>query len=68
MNPHSYCVPSPSVLSPSGQAFAILTYANGNCAAIAQPQRFVRLGFPLESITDHKKLQALTKAFLTFLE
>ena len=68
MNPNSYCVPSPSVLSPSGQAFAILTYSNGNCAAIAQQQRFVRLGFPLESITDHKKLNALTKAFLAFLE
>lgn len=68
MNPDSYCVPAPSVLAPSGEAFAILTYENGNCAAIAQPHRFVRLGFPLESITDTKKLNALTKAFLTFLE
>ena len=68
MNPESYCVPSPSVLSPSGQAFAILTYANGSFAAIAEPKRFVRLGFPLESITDRKKLNSLTKAFLTFLE
>ena len=68
MNPESYCVPSPSVLSPSGQAVAILTYSNGNCAAIAQQQRFVRLGFPLESITDRKKMNALTKAFLAFLE
>ena len=68
MNPESYCVPSPSVLSPSGQAVAILTYSNGNCAAIAQQQRFVRLGFPLESITDRKKMDALTKAFLAFLE
>ena len=68
MNPESYCVPAPSVLAPSGQAFAILTYNNGNCAAIAQQQRFVRLGFPLESITDRKKLNALAKAFLTFLE
>ena len=68
MNPHSYCVPSPSVLTPTDPAFAILTYANGTYAAIAQQQRFVRLGFPLESITDRKKLNALTKAFLTFLE
>ena len=68
MNPESYCVPTPSVLAPSGQAFAILTYNNGNCAAIAQQHRFVRLGFPLESITDRKKLNALTQAFLTFLE
>lgn len=68
MNPQSYCVPSPSVLSPAAPAFAILTYADGTYAAIAQPHRFVRLGFPLESITDRKKLNALTKAFLTFLE
>ena len=68
MNPKNYCVPSPSILSPQGQAFAILTYPDGTCAAIAQPHRFVRLGFPLESITDHKKLNALTQAFLTFLQ
>lgn len=68
MNPQSYSVPSPSVLAPSGQAFAILTYSNGNCAGIAQQQRFVRLGFPLESITEQKKLNALMKAFLAFLE
>ena len=68
MNPESYCVPEPSVLAPSNNAIPILTYANGNCAAIAQQQRFVRLGFPLESITDHKKRNALTKAFLSFLE
>jgi hypothetical protein len=68
MNPQSYSVPSPSVLAPSGQAIAILTYSNGNCAGIAQQQRFVRLGFPLESITEQRKLNALMKAFLAFLE
>lgn len=68
MNPESYCVPSPSVLTPSGSAFAILTYSDGTFAAIAQQNRFVRLGFPLESITDKRKMNALTKAFLTFLE
>ena len=68
MNPESYCVPSPSVLVPAGSAIPILTYANGNCAAIAEEHRFVRLGFPLESITDHKTINALIRAFLTFLE
>ena len=68
MNPESYCVPAPSVLTPAGDAFAILTYADGTYAAIAQPQRFVRLGFPLESITERQKLNALTQAFITFLE
>ncbi|MBR0046959.1 MAG: xanthan lyase [Bacteroidaceae bacterium] len=68
MNPESYCVPSPSILSPTGNAFAILTYADGSYAAIAQQGRFIRLGFPLESITDRQKMNALTKAFLSFLE
>ena len=68
MNPESYCVPAPSVLSPAGEAFPILTYSDGSYAAIAQPHRFVRLGFPLESITDRKKLNSLTQAFLPFLE
>lgn len=69
MNPHSYSVPSPSVLTPTAaDAFAILTYADGTFAAIAQPHRLVRLGFPLEAITDRTKMNALTKAFLTFLE
>lgn len=68
MNPESYCVPAPSVLTPAGKAFAILTYADGSYAAIAEPHRFVRLGFPLESIKEHNKLNALTRAFITFLE
>mgnify|MGYP002868527829 CR=1 FL=1 len=68
MNAESYCVPAPSVLSPATDAFAILTYPDGSYAAIAQQHRFIRLGFPLESITDHHKLNALTRAFLTFLE
>ena len=69
MNPHRYSVPAPTVLTPTASdAFAILTYADGTYAAIAQPHRLVRLGFPLESITDRKAMNALTKAFLTFLE
>lgn len=68
MNPESYCVPTLSVLTPSGNAFAILTYADGSYAAIAEPHRFVRLGFPLESIKEHNKLNALAHAFITFLE
>ncbi|MDE5551303.1 MAG: xanthan lyase [Bacteroidaceae bacterium] len=68
MNPENYCVPAPSVLTPAGKAFAILTYADGSYAAIAEPHRFVRLGFPLESIKEHNKLNALTRAFITFLE
>ena len=68
MNPHSYSVPSPSVLTPPQKAIAIITYADGTFAATAQQHRFVRLGFPLESITDRKKMNSLMGAFLSFLE
>lgn len=68
MNPRTFCVPSVSVLAPSGNAAAILTYSNGNCAAIAQPKKFVRLGFPLEAITDRQKFNSLTRALITYLE
>ena len=68
MNPLSYCVPSPCILNPEQDAFAILTYADNTFAAIAKPKRFVRLGFPLETMTDRQKMNDLYKAFLTFLE
>ena len=68
MNSQSYCVPAPTVLLPEKDAFAILTYADNSFAAIAKPQRFVRLGFPLEAMTDRQKMNDLYKAFLTFLE
>lgn len=68
MNSQSYSVPAPSVLQPENDAFAILTYTDNSFAAIAKPQRFVRLGFPIESMTDRKKMNDLYCAFLTFLE
>ena len=68
MNPMSYSVPSPTILQPESDAFAILTYADNTFAAIAKPKRFVRLGFPIETMTDRQKMNDLYKAFLTFLE
>ena len=69
-HPNAYCysVPAPSVLSPTGKAFAILTYADGSYAAIAEPQRYVILGFPLETITERSKLNSLIQAFISFLD
>lgn len=67
MNSKSYSVPAPSILSPDAPAFSILTYSDGSSAGIAQTGRFVRLGFPLESIEDKKKMNLLMKAFLQFL-
>ena len=68
MNSKSYSVPSPSVITPNAPAFSILTYEDGSSAGIAQKGRFVRLGFPLESIQDKNKMNQLMKAFLQFLE
>lgn len=67
-NSFSYSVPQPSVLAPTGNAFPILTYSDGSYAAIAEPQRYVILGFPLETITERTKLNSLTQAFITFLD
>ncbi|MBQ0022172.1 MAG: xanthan lyase [Prevotellaceae bacterium] len=68
MNKHSYAVPSPSIITPNNSAFSILAYSDGRSAAIAQQGHFVRLGFPLESITDKKKMNLLMSAFLKFLD
>lgn len=68
MNPISYSVPAPSVLSASQPAFAILTYGDGSVAGIAQKGKLVRLGFPLESITDERKTNLLMKAFIDFVQ
>lgn len=68
MNPHSYSVPAPSTLNPIGNSIAIMTYQNGEFAAIAQQGRFVRLGFPLEAITETNKINKLMNAFIKFIE
>lgn len=67
INAHSYSVPAPTVIAPTSSSFPILTYSDGSYAGIAQPKRYVRLGFPLESICETSKLNALTAAFIKFL-
>lgn len=68
MNPQSYCVPSLSSLTPNTSAIAIMTYQNGDFAAIAEQGKFVRLGFPLEAITEGNKINKLMNAFIKFIE
>lgn len=68
MNSKSYCVPSPSQLSPDANAQPILSYADNSFAGIAQQGRFVRLGFPLEAITDQLKAKQLMAAFIKFVD
>lgn len=69
MNQYCYSVPAPSVINPSDGAFIMLQYPNGESAGIASNgnRRFVRLGFPLESITEKKKINQLINAFMAFL-
>lgn len=70
MNQYCYSVPAPSIIQPQGSAFSILTYQDGQSAAIASQQgmRYIKLGFPLEAITSTSKLNQLMNAFLTFLK
>lgn len=67
INSQSFCVPHPAILSPDAQSFAILTYSDGTCAAVAQEGRLVQLAFPLEAITTRKDFNSLTQAFIRFL-
>ena len=69
MNDRSYPVPVVNVPQPTGNAFAILQYSNGYAAAIAsdRQQRYIKLGFPLESMKDESQLQQLVTAFMAFL-
>jgi len=69
MNDRSYAVPTVTVPQPAGNAFAILQYSNGYAAAVAsdRQQRYVKLGFPLESMKDYSQMQQLVTAFMAFL-
>ena len=69
MNPVSYPVPSVTAIEPTDNAFPILQYNNGYSAAIAsdKQKRYIKLGFPLESMKDHTKLKQLITAFMAFL-
>lgn len=68
MNEKSYSVPAPTILTPSAESIAIMTYADGSYAGIAKAKHYVRLGFPLESIVGVNNLNKLMVAFLKFLE
>lgn len=68
MNPYSYAIPAPSVLNATDGAFAMMLYPNGQTAATALQGRYVRLGFPLEGITEQSKINQLMAAFLSFLK
>lgn len=69
MNPYSYSVPAPSIVQPNIGAFTMLLYQNGTSAGIAKNrgQHFIKLGFPIESITESSKIHQLMNAFMTFL-
>ncbi|MCQ2213187.1 MAG: xanthan lyase [Bacteroidaceae bacterium] len=70
MNQYSYSVPRPSVLPGDDTHFPILTYSDGQSAAIAhdgQDYKSIEAGFPFEAITDRTKADALMKAFISFL-
>ena len=69
LNPYSYSVPAPTRVSAPAGGFTTLLYQDGTSAAVAKNrgQRYIKLGFPLESITEPHKMSQLLGAFLTFL-
>jgi hypothetical protein len=69
MNAYSYSVPAPTTVSPTGGSFSMLLYQDGTSAGIAKEsgQRFIKLGFPIESITETSKINQLMSAFMAFL-
>jgi hypothetical protein len=69
MNPYSYSVPAPTILQPTVNAFTMLLYQDGTSAGIAKNagQRYIKLGFPIESITETSKIHQLMAAFMAFL-
>lgn len=69
MNAYSYSVPAPTTVSATNGAFSMLLYQDGTSAGIAKEsgQRFIKLGFPIESITETSKINQLMSAFMAFL-
>lgn len=74
MNPWSYSVPAPTVLSAiadDNHTYPIMTYRDGQPSAVAHEDndnRHIILGFPIESITSADKRNSLMRAFIRFLE
>lgn len=70
MNEYSYSVPSPAILQPTGNSFAMLAYQGGASAAIANKQpgySTIALGFPFETIQEKDQRRLLMRAMLDFL-
>ena len=70
MNEYSYSVPSPSVLQPVGNAFAMLAYEGGASAAVANKQTnysTITLGFPFETIQEKAQRRLLMRAIINYL-
>lgn len=69
MNPYSYSVPAPTTVPAATGGFTMLLYGDGSSAGTAKNvgQHYIKLGFPLESITEQRKMNQLIAAFMAFL-
>ncbi len=67
---NSYLVPSPDVIIPKGGAKTILTYSNGETAAIAYRGNYslVNAAFPLETISNPELRNEFFKRAIHFLQ
>lgn len=69
-NEHHYAAQQTDILLPVGQAFSVLTYADGRSAAVAYSDADYKLfvmGFPLECIVGDRKRSAVMRGIMNFL-
>lgn len=65
-----YAAPATDRLSPTGNAFAAMTYGDGSCACVAyngSAYKALSMGFPFECITGDKKQASIMRGMLRFL-
>lgn len=70
LNEQHYAAPHPDNLTPCGNSFATMRYADGQDAAVAYQgadYKALTVGFPLECVKEKSKRMALIKAMMAFL-
>ena len=67
LNEKHYATHRSDVLSPCGNAFVAMQYADGKTAAVATPHHSFVMGFPLECISDKSQRALVMCGILEFL-
>ena len=70
INEEHYAATAPDILQPTGQAFPVMRYSDGQNACVAysgQDGRTLTIGFPFECIRGKDKQTAIMRGILNFL-